>query len=68
MRVKVTADGIQIPPSLTEDWTEVEITREGRRLIVVPVRSEDPIWGLGENPVALDIADAADDHDRHLYG
>jgi len=29
--------------------------------------AEDPILGLGSNPVVCDLADAAENHDRYLY-
>jgi hypothetical protein len=28
----------------------------------------DPIWGLGSNPIKLDINDAAENHDLYIYG
>jgi hypothetical protein len=28
----------------------------------------DPIWGLGSNPIQLDINDAAENHDLYIYG
>jgi len=33
-----------------------------------PTEDEDPIWGLGRNPVDTGVADGSTDHDRYLYG
>jgi hypothetical protein len=46
----------------------VEIQRENGRIIVAPVRDEDPISQLGVAPIECDVDDAAMDHDRYLYG
>lgn len=29
---------------------------------------EDPLFGLGSDPVACGVRDGASEHDRHLYG
>lgn len=77
MRVKVTKEGVQIPPEMIEDADEVEIRKEGNRLVVVPVletereasdhEREDPVFGLGCDPVPCDAPDASDRHDAYLY-
>ena len=35
---------------------------------VIPLSAEDPILGLGEQPVVCDAPDASEAHDRYLYG
>ena len=32
-----------------------------------PSDREDPILGLGSDPIELDLSDAAENHDRYLY-
>ena len=33
-----------------------------------PAEDEDPIWGLGRNPVDTGVVDGSINHDRYLYG
>jgi len=66
MRAKVTDQGVTIPRQMLPDTDQVEIRSEGNVLIVSPV--EDPIFGLGQAPVACDAPDASSRHDRFLYG
>jgi hypothetical protein len=33
-----------------------------------PTEDEDPIWGLGRDPVDAGVADGSTNHDRYLYG
>jgi hypothetical protein len=80
MIIKVTADGVQIPKYYFNGADEVDLRREGDRLVIVPVvrdggedepsgpAPDDPIWGLGANPVACDVTDASVNLDRYLYG
>ena len=68
MRSKVTEQGVTLPKHWFQGVSEVEIEREEDRVIVVPVREDDPITRLGKNPINLDVDDAAANHDRYLYG
>ena len=68
MRSKVTEQGVILPKQWFQGVAEVEIQREEDRVVVVPVRADDPITRLGENPINVDMDDAAANHDRYLYG
>ena len=68
MRSKVTEQGVILPKQWFQGVAEVEIQREDDRVVVVPVRADDPITRLGENPINVDMDDAAANHDRYLYG
>ena len=67
MKVKVTDEGVTIPKQMLEGVQEVEVRREGDRLIVIPLGEEDPIFGLGRSPVASGVSNASVQHDRYLY-
>jgi len=67
MRSKVTENGITLPPQWFLGVAEVDIQREEGRVVVVPVREDDPITRLGENPIQIDVIDAASNHDQYLY-
>jgi len=67
MRSKLTDDGVNLPRQWFLGATEVDIQREDNRVIVVPVSKDDPIAKLGQNPINLDVDDAATNHDRYLY-
>lgn len=47
---------------------EVEIRKENGNVVVIPLPVEDPIFGLGEDPVTCNAPDASEEHDRYLYG
>jgi virulence-associated protein VagC len=64
MRTKVTEQGVTLPKHWFPGVAEVEIQREDDRVVVVPVRPDDPITRLGLNPVNIDVDDAAANHDR----
>jgi hypothetical protein len=68
MRTKVTEHGVFIPKMLLEGIDEVEIRKEQNVIVVVPVTADDPILGLGKQPITLDVDDASVNHDRYLYG
>jgi hypothetical protein len=68
MRSKVTEHGVLIPKMLLEGIDEVEIRKEQNVIVVVPVTADDPILGLGKQPITLDVDDASVNHDRYLYG
>jgi virulence-associated protein VagC len=67
MRSKVTEQGLVIPKAWFDGIDEVEIHREDNRVVVVPVRGDDPIFDLGREPLDLDMDDASENHDRYLY-
>ena len=46
---------------------EAEIHQEHNMILVVPVRTDDPILDLGKQPIILDVDDASLNHDRSLY-
>lgn len=75
MKVKVGEHGVTVPKHMLGDADEVEIRDEDGRVVVEPVRSgdgdregQDPIFGLGRNPVPCGAPDASTNHDQHLYG
>ncbi len=68
MKVTVTEKGVLIPKELLFDAEEVEIKKEDNLIIVVPSEKNDPILGLGKNPVSCGIPDASENHDKHIYG
>lgn len=84
IKAKVTNEGLLIPKvvaarALGERSEEVEIFEEPGRLVVVAARkdgnraavtprADDPILGLGRNPVRTGARDGSTDHDRYLYG
>jgi virulence-associated protein VagC len=68
MRATVTEQGLLIPKELLEGIHEVEIRRDGDRIVVEPANGYDPIVELGKNPITLDdIDDASTNHDRYIY-
>lgn len=68
MKLKVTDEGVTIPKQMLEGVREVEVRQEGDRVLVIPLEAEDPIFGLGRNPVTCGAPDASTQHDRYLYG
>jgi hypothetical protein len=66
MRAQVTDQGILIPKHWLEGIREVEIRKELHRIVIIPVRTTDPIFALGSDPVPIPLADASTDHDRYL--
>lgn len=68
MKVAVTDKGVLIPKELLFDGEEVEVKRENNLIIISPSYKEDPILGLGRNPVTCKIPDASENLDKYLYG
>jgi hypothetical protein len=65
MRLKVTDTGVVIPRDMLPDVDEVDVRME----VISPVRNvEDPIWRMGSDPVNCGLPDAAEHHDKHIYG
>ena len=67
MRLKVTEKGVVIPKEFFEGIQAVEIRRENDQIILTSATEDDPIWGLGAEPIRLGISDAAENHDHYLY-
>ena len=69
IRARATDEGLVIPKGMLPGAREFEIRAEDDRLVIVPVPpGEDPILGLGRDPVTLGLTDAATNHDLYLYG
>jgi hypothetical protein len=66
MKTKVTEQGVVVPKKFLKGVKEVEIRKDDGVILVVPV-SEDPILALGSQPIADEITDASQHHDRYLY-
>lgn len=67
MKTKVTEQGVRVPKRFLRGIKEVEIRKDDGVILVVPV-TEDPILALGSQPIADEITDASQQHDRYLYG
>jgi virulence-associated protein VagC len=67
MKAKVTEQGVTIPRQMLEGVQEVDILQEEGRVVVIPILEEDPILGLGSEPVECGAPDGAEQHDRYLY-
>ena len=78
MKVKVGTHGVTVPKEMLGNADTVEVREENGRVVLEPVRDtdevrseskgEDPILGLGRNPVSCGAPDASENHDQHLYG
>ena len=50
------------------DEKEVVTRRENGRIVLIPVSAEDdPIFGLGQSPVACGVTNGSASHDRYIY-
>jgi hypothetical protein len=49
------------------DAAEVEIRSESGRVVLTPLLENDPIFGLGDEPVTTGASDGSEHHDRYLY-
>jgi hypothetical protein len=67
MKTKVTEQGVLVPKRFFKGVEEVEIRKENGLVLVVPV-TDDPILGLGSQPVSNDLEDASENHDQYIYG
>lgn len=68
MKASVKKDGVLIPKKLLKGVKQVEIRKEGGRIIVLPIPApDDPIWGLGSNPGRSGLHDLSERHDKYLY-
>lgn len=68
MRTKGTEHGVLIPKQMLEGVDEVEIRKERRAILLLPVGNADPIRELGQQPIVGDVDDASISHDSYLYG
>jgi len=73
MKVKVGEKGVTVPRQMLGDAEEVEIRDENGRIVIEPVRKdeqedEDPVVGLGQDPVSCGADDVSVNHDQYLYG
>jgi len=68
MIAKVSRRGLLIPREMLSGAKEVEIRQEERGIVILPLDKDDPICGLGTQPVECGIPDAAANHDKYLYG
>lgn len=67
LKIKVTEHGIVVPKEFLNGIKEVEIRQENNRVVIVPIE-DDPILGLGSQPVGDDVRDASENHDAYIYG
>ena len=67
MRTQVTENGITIPRGMLEGVDEVEIRKQGKNIVVIPVDEDDPIFRFGKNPVKDTITDASVNLDKYIY-
>lgn len=66
MKAKVTEQGLLIPKEFLEGVREVEIRASARRTSdFANCEYDDPILGLGQNPVTLGVPDASEHHDKY---
>ena len=52
---------------MLEGVDEVEIKQDGKRVVVIPISEEDPIFRFGKNPVKDSITDASVNLDKYIY-
>lgn len=68
MTARVTAKGVVVPKDFLQGIKEVEIHKTDNLVVIVPTTKNDPILALGQHPVQCGLSDAAEHHDRYLYG
>jgi hypothetical protein len=66
LKTKVTEQGVIVPKKFLKGIKEVEIRKDNSVILVVPVM-DDPIFELGSQPIADDIANASENHDAYIY-
>ena len=68
MKAAVKKEGVLIPRRLLKGVKQVEIRKQGARIIVLQVpASADPILELGSNPGHSGHRDLSAQHDKYLY-
>ena len=69
MKLKLTEAGVVVPRDLFPDVEEVEARVKGGVVVLTPIQAaNDPIWEMGNDPVACRLPDGSENHDRYLYG
>ena len=83
MVLQVAEDGLLIPRDWLSEAQRYDLSREGGRLVIVPVAAATPepatsglaradaavsIWDLDKNPVDPGTTDASVRHDEFAYG
>ena len=68
MKARVTEKGVVVPKDFFQGVEEVEIRKTDHVVVIVPTTKRNPILTLGQNPVECGAPDAAERHDRYLYG
>ena len=68
MKTKVTTRGVVVPRQMLDGAEEVELRKEGGKVLVIPLTEADPILRLGSDSVVCDAPEASQRHDRYLYG
>ena len=66
IKTKVTEQGVIVPRKFLKGIKEVEIRKEKKVILVVPV-TDDPIFKLGSQPITDNIKDASENHDTYIY-
>lgn len=67
MKATVQANGLLIPKRMLRGVARVDIRKEKGCIVVTPSVDDDPILGLGSNPVETHLRNAAERHDELLY-
>ena len=67
MKAAVQANGLLIPKRMLRGVAQVDIRKEKGRIVITPSDEDDPILGLGSNPVKTRLRNAAERHDELLY-
>ncbi len=67
LKIKVTEQGVVVPKEFLNGIKEVEIRQEHNRIVIVPIE-DDPILGLGSQPISDGVKDASENHDAYIYG
>jgi len=79
MKLTVGRHGVTVPKHMLGDAEEVDVRYENGRIVLEPIsqsdkqpqaddQTEDPILGLGQDPVSCGASDASEHHDQYLYG
>jgi len=64
----VNEDGLLIPKAWLIGVDKVEISKKNNVITIRPIEQDDPIFGLGKNPVSCGVVDGSTEHDKYIYG
>lgn len=64
----VSEEGLLIPKAWLAGVDKVEIYKKNDVITIRPIEQEDPIFGLGKNPVSCGVANGSTEHDKYIYG